>query len=154
MTEQYQYKTGKDRNLWKKETCIKRHQMRLMDWISCGGSMPFDGRGRWVVKMEECNLLAKPGPPGGWNLYFIQHCQLMPAASAQHHSSSPALYSTHLFRWFTQKWIRLQLSIGQNTEVSAIMKKWFIQFCILERWTATQFPLWDFKIFYNCVDTD
>lgn len=92
-------------------------------WISCDRSIQFGGRGRWVLKMEECNILTKPGPPGGWNLYFIQHCQHMPAASAQHHSSSPALYSIHLFRWFTQKWIRLQLSIGQNTEVRAIMSQ-------------------------------
>lgn len=45
--------------------------------------------------MEECNLLAKPGPPPElWTLYFIQHCQLAPAAPDHLHPSSPALYST------------------------------------------------------------
>lgn len=48
--------------------------------------------------MEECNLSAKPRPPSStsaelWTLYFIQHCQLAPAAPDPRRRSSPALYA-------------------------------------------------------------
>lgn len=43
--------------------------------------------------MEECNLFTKPGPPPErWTLYFIQHCQPVPAAPDHDCTSSPALY--------------------------------------------------------------
>lgn len=43
--------------------------------------------------MEECNLLAKPGPPPEhWTLYFIQRCQPAAAAPDLDRTSSLALY--------------------------------------------------------------
>ena len=129
--------------LWVKHMSLSIAQLLLLHflsvssfWTPCGGSISWEQKPGAVcvcacvvgvgVKMEECNLHAKPGPPPElWTLYFIQHCQLTPTAPDHHHPSSPALYSTDTASLQVARlktvWIWQKLVTGQRAEVSAVM---------------------------------